>query len=409
MARYKGGIVAALLALVVMMVCQPARGGPLSIEQAKELVLESHQGLKALKEERAAAGQAIRQAKAYENPEIEAETRDWGQTEIEVVLTQPILIGGQRGAAIGVAEREARLADLRVRSLELSLEAELIRRFAPVLSAHSRLSLIDSMIVISAGNVEAIRRLVRVGATKEVDALRAELERDELRLERSELERSVAEAESRLGELWGDPGFRSDGILGVLPAELRLPILQELNAAMEHHPEIEMLEAQARLVEAEIKQARAEGRPELALSAGYYHETEAEEGGAIAGLSLSLPIFNRNQGAVAEKEHEMAAARHEGKQVRLERSTDLAVAFAQIEVRRRQLEALSGEVLTCAEEIHRSLQDFYLQGKTGILDILAARAHLLEIRMRIVDLMEERALLSADVQELTGMELEIIQ
>ena len=402
-------MITALVMLLAMTASLPASAEPLSLARAREMVLENHGGLKALKEERAAAEEALRQASAYVNPEIEVETKDLGRSEVEVVLTQPVLTGGKRGASVGVARWDAEIAELRLQSARVSIEAELIRRFVPVLSAHRRLDLADSMIEVSAGNIQAVRRLVEAGASMEIDAVRAELERDELMLERAKLERSLAEAEVKLSELWGDAEFRFDGVQGSLPAGLALPALEELGAAMEGHPEVQILDTQRLLVKAEMDYAKAEGAPELAFSAGDLHEHETDEQSLIAGASISLPIFNRNKAAVAAKRHEMAAAQHEAGQVRLERSTDLATMCSQFEVSGTELNTLSGEVLAKAARIHRTLEDFYVQGKTGILDVLAARGHLLELQMRIVDLTEQRALLAADLQELTGYRIEVIQ
>ena len=73
------------------------------------------------------------------------------------------------------------------------------------------------------------------------------------------------------------------------------------------------------------------------------------------------------------------------------------------------MEGVSGGLLPKAGEIHTDLQDFYVGGRAGILDVLEARGHLLEVRMRMLDLVEEQALLTADLVELTGYEIEIIR
>jgi cobalt-zinc-cadmium efflux system outer membrane protein len=308
-----------------------------------------------------------------------------------------------------VAEREAEIAALRLESERISVEAELIRRFAPVLSTQRKLALLDSLLEVSTRGTEAVQRLVDAGAAMEIDLVRAELERDELLLERAELVRTTREVKVRLGELWGDtaPGF--DGVWGSLSGTLELPTLQELTTAMENHPEARLLELEGLLIEAEIREARAEGAPELALSGGYLRNNELDEEAVIAGVSLSLPIFNRNKGAVAQKRREMAAVGHEAEGLRLERASGLATLYSEIVGTRGELRALSGNLLPKASHIHDALAEFYLHGKTGILDVLEARGHLLELRMRIVDLLEEHAVLAADLHDLTGYRLDIFE
>jgi cobalt-zinc-cadmium efflux system outer membrane protein len=291
----------------------------------------------------------------------------------------------------------------------ISLESELIRRYVNVLSAYERLALIDSTIAVSNRSIAAVRRLVEAGAAMEVDLMRGELERDEFLLEHAGLERDLYEAEMRLSELWGDRGFEYERVAGSVSMGPMLPTIDELDASLEDHPGTQVLDAREMLAEAEREQARSERVPEMALSAGYLRNNELDDNVIKAGLSFSLPIFNRYKGAIREKEHERTAAEHEAAQVRVERSADLAALHSAYELRDRELDAISGEVLERATLIHRSLNEFYLRGKVGILDVLEARAHLLDLHMRVVDLSEERAVLAADIQELTGYPVDVIE
>ena len=400
---------AVMLALASVLTGAPASAQTLDLREAREMVLARHEGLKALAEEVAAAEAAVRQARAYPNPEIEVGAENFGDAELEVVLTQPLPIGGTRGAAVAVARRHREVARLTLEGARISTEAELIRRFVPLLADRRRLDLVDSLIEVSSRSTEAVRRLVDAGGAMALDVVRSELEGDELRLERAEIIRGLSETEVRLSELWGDRAFRFDAVEGSLAGVFDLPLLQDLSRSMETHPDLLLLEGQARLVEAEIDEARAEGRPELALSAGYLRNSELNEESVISGISFSLPVFNRNKAAVAEKKHQLAAADHNARQARLERSAALTTLYSQIDGTRSELKALSSELLSRATHIHRSLEEFYAQGKTGILDVLEARRHLLDLRMRTVDLAEEQALLAADLVELTGYPIEIIR
>ena len=387
----------------------PAQAQTLGFAQARQMVLNQNQNLNALREERAAAQEALRQASAHMNPEIEVETEDFGRAEVEVVLTQPIPIGGRRGAAMAVARRQVEMAELRLESGQISIEAELVRRFASVLSARRRVELVDFLLEVSGSSIQAIRRRVEAGAAMEIDVVRAELEQSELELERTELERTLAESEARLSELWGERTLRFEEVQGMLPGMLEIPPLDELAVAMERHPASRLLDAELTLIQAEIDEARAEGAPELALSAGYLRNNELEEETVIAGASLSLPVFNRNKGAVAEKRHEMAALEHQATGERLERAIALTALYSGLEGTSRELSAVSGELLVKARRIHDTLEEFYTHGKTGVLDVLEARSHLLELQMRVVDLIERETLLGADLVELTGYQIEIIR
>ena len=386
-----------------------AQAQTLTFETARDLVLERHQGIKALMEEIAAAEAGIRQASGYLNPEIEVAAEDLGRSEVEVVLTQPISIGGRRGAAMAIARREAEIGRLQLEEARISVLADLMRRFTAVLAARERLSLVDSLLAVSTSGIGAVGRLVDAGAAMEVDLMRAELERDELLLERAELERGLAEARALLSELWSSAALGFDRVGGTLSGVVVLPVRSDLEVAMKDHPTSSLARARRTLIEAELDEARADGTPEIALSAGYLRNNEIEEDAFIAGASVSLPIFNRNKGIVEAKRHEIEAADHQAKGEWLERSTALATLYSQIEGTGRDLGVLSGEILPKATRIHAALEAFYTQGKTGILDMLEARKHLLELRMRNVDLVEAQAQLAADLFELTGYPIKVIE
>jgi cobalt-zinc-cadmium efflux system outer membrane protein len=308
-----------------------------------------------------------------------------------------------------MAERDTEIVRLALERERLSIEAELVRRFLPVLGTRQRIALLDSLIDVSEESIGAVRRLVEAGAAMRIDLVRAELDRDELLLERSDLARALAREQTSLAELWGDDGFRFDDVAGSLVGMVDLPTIEDLTAAMKEHPAWRLPDAERQLAKAELNETRAERWPELALSAGYLQNNEADEGAVLAGLSLSLPIFDRKGAAIAAKKHNLAAAEHRAGLERLERSTALLTLYSEMEGSMMRLRVLSGDLLSRATLIHNELQDFYAQGRTGILDVLEARGHLLEVRMRILDLVEEQALLGADLVELTGYRIEIIR
>ena len=395
--------------LAVAAVGPSAGAEPLGLAEARQMVFERHPGLDALMEELRSAEETVRQVSALENPEVEIGTEQFGRNEVEVVVTQPIPLGGARGASIERARREAEMARLSLESERFALEAELVRRFIAVLGAEGRVALLDSLIEVSEKGIAAVGRLVDAGAAMRIDLVRTELERDELLLDRLDLERALAQEKTSLAALWGDTEFRYDGLSGSVGGLLDVPALDVLVQAIEVHPASMLLGVEKDMALAELDEARARRWPELALSAGYLHNNEADEGAPLVGVSISLPIFDRKGASIAAGSHNVAAAEHRRSLDRLERSTTLSILYSELEGIRRRLESVSGEILPKAARIHTDLEDFYAGGRAGILDVLEARGHLLEVRMRVLDLVEEQALLEADLMELTGYEMEIIR
>lgn len=398
-----------VLVLAIGLTNSPAGAETLGFDQARDMAMTEHPTLKALAEHLKAARAEARQASALENPEIEVGSEDYGHSELEVVVTQPIPLGGARGAAVEVAEREAEIAELELEVGRLAIEAEVIRRFASVLAARDRLALVDSMIRLSTAGLEAIRMRVEAGASMEIDLVRARLAGEELRLERYDLERALVRGKNRLAGLWGESEFGFAGVSGSLDALVSLPDVGHLQSEMEGHPAWRLQGAERRLARAEIDEIRAQRWPELALSAGYLQSNEADEGAVLAGLSMSLPILDRKGAGIEAKNHRLAAVEYGADLERLERRATLGDLHSQLEGTRVRLTVLSGDLLPEAARIHTALERFYALGRMGILDVLEARGHLLEVRIRALDLVEEQALLAADLVELTGYRIDLIK
>ena len=73
------------LGLSIVLGSTSACAETLSLSQAVAMVMSHHEGLEALREERASAEAAIRQASAYPNPEIEVGAEDFGRAEVEAL------------------------------------------------------------------------------------------------------------------------------------------------------------------------------------------------------------------------------------------------------------------------------------------------------------------------------------
>lgn len=387
----------------------PAGAESLSLAQAKRMVFERHPGLNALTEEMRSAEEALRQVSALENPEIEIGTERFGRNEVEMVVTQAIPLGGIRGAAIERARLEVETARLKLESERLSVEAELVRRFVAVLGARKRVALLDSLVEVSQEGVAAVSRLVEAGAAMQIDLVRTELERDELLLDRLDMERALVQESTSLARLWGESEFRYESVSGSIDGLLDFPEIDVLVEAVEVHPTSMVFAAEKDIALAELDEVRALRWPELALSAGYLENNESGEGAVLLGASVSLPIFDRKKAAIAAGNHSVMAAEHRRTLGRLERTSALSILYSELQGTRKRLEVLTNEILPKATQIHTDLQDFYARGKVGILDVLEARGHLLEVRMRVLDLVEEQALLGAHILELTGYELEIMR
>ncbi len=381
----------------------------LDFEQINLKALNNNPGLSAGNSAIKAAEAKIQQAGTIPNPELEISSENFGDNEIEVVLTQSLEIGGKRKTRIQLARKALRAAELENDAARLGLEAEIIRRCVPILGLQKKIAVLASLASVMEESLTGIKHRISEGAAMEADALRAEMELDELFMEKADLNRQLNRRKKELTALWGNTDDVDIQIACTLNTSVSLPPQPEIQKKIYEHPKMKLLKLARETAAAEIQQLKAEAFPELTISGGYLRNNEDHENAVIAGLSISLPFFNRNKGAILSKSHEVTAAGRELKVFFVERTTKAGTILSEIENTLEAFSVLTEKLQPKAKSVYALLERYYKHGNISILEVLESRRHLLEINLRSIDLITEKALLVADLMELTGIRIQVIK
>ena len=132
--------------------------------------------------------------------------------------------------------------------------------------------------------------------------------------------------------------------------------------------------------------------------------------GGVA-ISMPLPVFNRNQGAVARAFHEQVAAREALAQLELDLQNRLAPVFEQYANARNQVQRYNEIILPAAQEALELTQKMYGAGEANYTTLLTAQRtysqthlnYLDAVRsLRIAEVEIEGLLLSGSLQNSAG-------
>jgi cobalt-zinc-cadmium efflux system outer membrane protein len=231
------------------------------------------------------------------------------------------------------------------------------------------------------------RARVDEGVTAEGEWLRVQLELDRASTEVTfadvDLARARTELAPYLGNLGGQPNavaFRVNVPSLPAPAPSSIPRMDVvLAAAREHRPE--RLGGQAR-----IAAASATADVERTLSVRQFGATFGNkrvegQNSMVLGVSLAVPLFNRNRSGVERAMSERLAAEQElawtDRQVTAEvqGAHDSAMRFA------RRLADLQQSFLSRAEEMHRLTLGAYQESGASLLQVLDATRLLADARL----------------------------
>ena len=364
-------------------IAEPA--GRLTLEDALALAAGRNFTLSAAGHELDAAEGGIMQARTIPNPEVavlfEDNRRDTRTTTAQVNL--PVELGGKRSARIGAAQKARELAQSQLGATRTDLRAAVVGGFFAVVIAQERVKLARGSADIAAKGALAAARRVAAGKIAPLEESKARVEQANAELEVADAEAALAVARQALAGLWGSSEARfleAAGNLDTLPAR---PDGATLMQALDSAPELANSRLEMERRQAVIGVERSRQYPDLTVSLGSKRDNSSDRGTMpVLGVSLPLPLFDRNQGNLyaAMRQADKAADEYRATQVRL--ANELQQAARQLTVSRTSAEALKGTVLPAAQQAYEAATRGFEAGKFNFLDVLDAQRTWFQARIR---------------------------
>jgi cobalt-zinc-cadmium efflux system outer membrane protein len=384
---------------------------PLTLAHAVAAALEGHPDLQGRPYALRAAEGRIAQAGLRPNPELSVEFENFAGSgaaqgadalEATLSLSQVIEFGDKRGRRIGVASAERESLVLEQEARQLDVLAEVARRFIAVVAAQEQLSLARQVETLAQNTLNAMDRRVQAARSPEAERSRATIARIRARLDRQRSEQTLQSARLQLAALWG----AGDWQVGEAQADLyAIPTMEPFAALtnrIQRNPDLLRLATEGRLREAELRLAQAQGRPNLQVGAGVRRLEESGDAAFVAALSIPLPMFDRNQGAIAEAQarSELTAAQRKAAEARA-RST-LNALHQEFVVARQEAEALREEVIPQAERALAQTESVFTRGRYSYLELVNAQRELMDARRAAIDAAADAHRLVAELERLTA-------
>ncbi|OEZ96300.1 cobalt-zinc-cadmium resistance protein CzcC precursor [Duganella sp. HH101] len=142
--------------------------------------------------------------------------------------------------------------------------------------------------------------------------------------------------------------------------------------------------------------------PDVSFHVGGKRSEELGRTQAVFGLSLPLPLFDRNQGGVLEAARRVDKARDELAAATLRLESDLAQAGADFELARQQAQALRVDILPGAQSAYDAASTGFDYGKFGFLDVLDAQRTLLQAQTLYLNALADAHRALAAIDRLLG-------
>jgi cobalt-zinc-cadmium efflux system outer membrane protein len=315
------------------------------------------------------------------------------QLDIGVSYALDGILFGKRATAMESARRAVDIAAAERADVVRQRVLEAITVYYDVLQAKALFELAKEAHgqVTTLGSITSQRVTLGSVGTIELDRVRLAVlaaHREMLRSE-AEVDKAIARLRARLGPAFADGTLEVSGSLELATAPEPPSLSDALATAEASRPDMLGAKRAVERATADIEMERRNVYPSLAVSVGYSRQLQTSLGVPDVsawgvGVDTTLPILNRNQGAIskAEASHRQSMAVREA--VLVELRADVELALREYKVARDVItQDVLGTLSAAGAAREKILESYRLGGKTLIEVLDAQNAYREAIRLTI--------------------------
>lgn len=373
----------------------------LSVNRLIELGTARRSDLLAARQRLAVAEGRLLQAGLRPNPTLDGEFGSprfvGGEPEydLSVGLTQVFELGGKRRRRVAVAQLELAQIRAEVAAIERQLIIGIRAAYTNALSAARQLDVLERLM---SGNAELVRiteARLKEGDVAPLDVNLVKVENDRLKVQAIQAQ---SDLESALLEIRTLAGMDLAESLRLEPQPERPPRfdtgLSELTQmALRERPDLQAARLGEELGSARINLARSNAIPNVSGSVRYSRSkgivdlpgpvngvdfASDLDNELTFGVSVDIPIFNRNQGEIASAAGERLQATRTREFLESTIRRDVAVAYRKYRAAAESLVIYSTQILPRSEDNLRAVRAAYNLGDFSIFEVVNEQRRLAE-------------------------------
>ncbi|MGH8470607.1 MAG: TolC family protein [Gammaproteobacteria bacterium] len=388
--------------------------GHLTLREGLALALKANPELAPFSREIRAREAGVLQARLFPNPELSvtaanlgnAVLKDFDGPQTTVSLSQLILLGGKRARGMAVAGLDRDLAAWDYETKRMDVLTRVVQAFVEVLSAQEGLALANDLMALAERVVEAAAARVRAGKVSPVEETRARVTLASVKIEQARAALELEAARKRLAATWGSTIPRFQSAQGKLDQVLPIPTLEELIRRLTQNPDLARWAAELAQRQAAIDLEESRAVPDLTVSLGVTQFTDTDDSAPVAGVSIPLPVLNRNQGNIEAAHQRLTKAMEERRAAEVLVTTALNSAYQSLAAAHAEVTTLRQEVIPGAQSAFEAVSRGYRLGKFGFLDVLDAQRTLFGVKAQYLRALASYHQAVAEVERLIGEPVE---
>ena len=397
-----------------------------TVERLVETGFQRRADLLAARQRLATAEGRLIQAGLRPNPTLDVEygsprfLAGEPESDLSVGVSQTFELGGKRNRRRAVARLELTQARAEVLALERSFAAEIRAAYARAIASGRQLDALERLIAANEELVRVTNARLNEGDVAPLDLNLVRLETDRLR---AQVIRSRADLEGEIISLRALVGFDTSEPLRITPLtdrppRLELSLTDATDIALRERPDLQAARLGEELGTARIRLAQSQATPNVAASVRYSRnrgiiDLPERIGGAVIdadneltfGVSIDIPIFNRNQGEIAAATSERVQAVRQREFLEATIRRDVALAYRRYRAAAEALVLYSTQIVPRAEANLSTIRAAYNLGEFSVFDIVNEQRRLIESETGLNDALRDYYAALAELERALGTTL----
>ncbi|MGA7991423.1 MAG: TolC family protein [Thermoanaerobaculia bacterium] len=299
-----------------------------------------------------------------------------------VSASQLVEIGGKRSSRRASADAGIAAADARLAEAGRLLDAAVVKAYVSAAVA-------EKSAALSRESADAFERTAAIAREREAAGDVSAAERAQVEIaagkflaDAAQTDLAAANAARALAALLNRPAVGLAEDLDTLVSAGANPVsLADDGAVLARRPDVLALDAAVRRADADLALQKAFRAPDPTLQFQYERQPPDQRNTVGFGVSLPVPLFNRNTGAIRVASVAAESARRDLLRGRIRVEQDLAATRQALEVAAARAARLSGALVPKATSVRDTVRYAYEQGGASLLELLEAERNANELRL----------------------------
>jgi cobalt-zinc-cadmium efflux system outer membrane protein len=377
----------------------------LSLSDSFDLAIRANPDIAvAIRETEAIAGVKT-QAATRPNPSFATTLQDTRSDtrQLYLQLNQEIEMGNKREARMEAADAFYQKATAELDSKKAEIHANVLLAFYEVLVAQERVTLAKSSVEIADLALDAAAKRVKAGKSSPVEQTKSNVAAATAKIELVQANTQLNNSRKRLSALWGDNAPSFEYVIGDVTSIPELGSVSELEGLMDEAPSVKLAKLEIIARDAVTQIERSKAVPNITLSAGVINNQEL--GGlnqALLGLSIPIPVFDRNKGNVQEAVSRKFKAEDELIALKNKIHNNLLTQYERLGAARQASLSLQNDILPNAQSAFDAANRGFSLGKFNFLDVLDAQRTLYQAKSQYINALLEAHQSIAEIERTLG-------